>query len=147
VSKLLDLIRKQKAIRSGPDDFMVVHIQNICSNKPSHTRIGADMIEQAPGEPFDAFEARAIAAAKAAGHAVVSITLPAVDNPATAASEKIDAGFWEKHPDAMTDAELIATIASERAKGRRPDDGLHRITDDEIEAMAKLAAPSEGHNF
>jgi hypothetical protein len=136
VSKLLDLIRKQKAIRSGPDDFMVVHIQNFCSNKPSHTRIGADMIEQAPGEPFDAFEARAIAAAKAAGHAVVSITLPAVDNPATATSEKIDAGFWEKHPDAMTDAELIATMAAwvRSPEGLAPT-GLCRISDDDIAAV------------
>jgi len=141
VSKLLDLIRKQKAIRSGPDDFMVVHIQNFCSNKPSHTRIGADMIEQAPGEPFDAFEARAIAAAKSAGHAVVSITLPHVNKPATAASEKIDAHFWQKEPKTMTTAELIATMAAwvHSPDGPAPT-GLCRITDDEIAAVPPKAA-------
>jgi hypothetical protein len=142
VSKLLDLIRQHKAIRSGADSFMVVHIQSIFCNDPPHTRIGTNLIEQAHDEPFDAFEARAIAAARSAGNTVVSITLPRVDKLATAASEKVDVSFWEKHPDTMTDAELLATIAvgTKAQREAHSVEGIHRITDAEIAALTPKPA-------
>jgi hypothetical protein len=145
MTKLLELIRAQRARSSGPDDFMVVHIQSACGEPNIRRRSLAlhvtNRIEQAPGEPFDVFEARALAAAKGAGNAFISITPPTVDQLATAASEKIDAHFWQKTPEAMTNAELIATMA---AWVRSPDGpapaGLCRITEDDIAAVTPKTA-------
>jgi hypothetical protein len=80
MSKLIDLVREHRHRSGAPDDFLVVHITNFYTAVVASSRIGAPnstMLEQAANETFEIFEARAIAAAKAAGHHFVAITVPA----------------------------------------------------------------------
>jgi hypothetical protein len=75
-----------RTIRTGSDhDFLVVHLRDFCSDDLPHARIGNNsgtVIEQAPDESFEIFQARAIAAAKAAGDSWgVAITVPRLTDP------------------------------------------------------------------
>lgn len=83
MSKLIDLIRAQRRSRSGADDddpFVIIRhiiaprpsadkpLDAMAVNRPSPVmvgacaRIGDIMLEKAPDEPLDVFEARAVAA-------------------------------------------------------------------------------------
>jgi hypothetical protein len=92
MSKLLDMIREQRRRRLGSDDLMVVYLGKLCPTAHREQR----PLEQAPDESFEIFEARAIAAAKAAGDCVVTITVPEGGGLVTATTQKVDDRFWEK---------------------------------------------------
>jgi hypothetical protein len=70
-------VARLESATSG-DDFLVVIIQNFSQDRVPYARIGGHgcaEISQSARESFDEFEARAIAAAKAAGDRFVAITL------------------------------------------------------------------------
>lgn len=69
MSKLIDLIREQRRRRAGTDDFVVIILRDFSDYTLPHAHIGnsGTVLEQAPEELFETFQARAINAAKAAG--------------------------------------------------------------------------------
>jgi hypothetical protein len=158
MSKLIDLIRKHRG--SDTDDFLVVYFKHYAPGPYAHrgqpedgglvkattqkvAHRGQRLLEQAPDELFEIFEARAITAAKAAGDRVVTITVPEGGGLVKATTQKVDGQFWKKNPDEMTDAELLVVIASDvLASGGHAATDPFRITDDELEALANLGAPS-----
>jgi hypothetical protein len=74
-------VARLEAIRGDSDkDFMVVFITKFSSDAPPSARIGGNddlPLEQAPGETFEIFEARAVATAKGAGKRFVAIEVQA----------------------------------------------------------------------
>jgi hypothetical protein len=79
MGKLLNLIRDQRRRREG--DVMVILINDFCCqddfvpNTSDH--LGNTLLEMAPDEAFETFEARAVAAAKASGANFVAINVRA----------------------------------------------------------------------
>jgi hypothetical protein len=73
-------IARLEATRAGPDnEFLVIHIRDFCSPIPPRARIGGPsgaVLNQRADETFEIFEARAVAAAKAAGYCFVAIDVP-----------------------------------------------------------------------
>jgi hypothetical protein len=61
---------------SGIGGKLVVLLRNFSEEIVPHTRVGGVLIEMAPDEPFETFEGRAVAAAKAAGINFVAINVP-----------------------------------------------------------------------
>jgi hypothetical protein len=73
------IARLEATCAATDNDFLVVHISNFFGNALPNARIGGNsgtVLKQAPDELFETFEARAIAAAKAAGDRFVAITVP-----------------------------------------------------------------------
>jgi hypothetical protein len=80
MSKLIDLVRGESRRRNdlnGSDDMLVVIITNLTGNVVPHAHIGGILVEKAPKEPFEVFEARAVSTAKASGLRYMAITVPA----------------------------------------------------------------------
>jgi hypothetical protein len=75
-------INRLEAQRSYSDNyFLVVLISKFFGSGMPSTRVGGTLMKQAPDETFEIFEARAVAAAKAAGDSWrVAITVPAGDS-------------------------------------------------------------------
>jgi hypothetical protein len=74
---LLDLIRGEQCRRTGPEgEMLVVLLRNFTQEIVPHTRVGNALLEMAPDEPFEMFQARAVAAAKASGANFVAINVP-----------------------------------------------------------------------
>jgi hypothetical protein len=73
-------IARLESLRAGPDNnFLVVLISKFFSGGTPSARVGGNagaILKQAPSETFEIFEARAIAAAKAAGDSFVAISVP-----------------------------------------------------------------------
>jgi hypothetical protein len=75
LSALLELIRRHRT--SSDSDVPVVLINIFCKDVAPKARIGKTLLEKAPDEPFEGFEARAVAAAKSSGSSFVVIEVPA----------------------------------------------------------------------
>jgi hypothetical protein len=75
MGKLLDLIREQQRLRGG--GVIVILVRNFCCpDLVPNMRVGDTLLEMAPDEPFETFEARAVAAAKVSGANFVAIQIP-----------------------------------------------------------------------
>jgi hypothetical protein len=132
MNKLIDLIRDHRRRRLGlDDDFQVVRIRYFTGeSRPQIRRGGKDfLLKNMPDESFEMFEARVVAAAKAAGCRWVVITVPDSGEPIVA--EPVDDDFLRKNPDQMTNAELLVIVC-----GGHDATDPSEITNDELKVLA-----------
>jgi hypothetical protein len=119
MSKLVDVIREHRIGRAIADDFVVVRIRHCTQHPVASRRVGKDVLRLGRDEAFEAFERRAVTAAKAEKN----------DEPAIA--KPIDDCFFERKIEEMSDAELLVCVCGGRDLTDPTD-----ITDGDLEASA-----------
>jgi hypothetical protein len=128
MSKMIELIRTHRGAIEGLPVFRVRYLVT----EPPFLPIGREALRQEPLEPFASFEARAVAAAKYAGHRFVVISV--FENGEAAVAETVDDRFPNKHfPTDWSSTELLVCLCSKQMNGSEPFD----VTDVDLGEMEK----------
>ena len=122
--KLFHLVRTERQRRAGVDGGTELAVTRYFSNE-SLLHVRGTELDQVPGETFEAFEARAIAAAKASGDTFVVIC---ISDDAPARAVRVAMPPSAKSVEEMTDAELLIIATDQGA--------MREFTDPQLEAFA-----------